>query len=116
MNSVLHTVVNTISVSRSLREDLCVEFPPSSRVRDMASVIQCINSELPVKSFVAEKIAMNFCSLSCASIMCFKKISSHKPVGHKSAKLKRNISHTQTHWGAVKSCICPRVTASRKNH
>lgn len=91
-------------------------FPPSCSVRDMAGGIQCINLELPVKSFVAKKIAINFCSLPCASIMCFKKVSSHKPVGHKSANLEKNLSHTQTCWGAIKSYICPRISASRKSN
>lgn len=107
--------MDTVFVSRSLRENLCVEFPPSCSVRDVACGIQYINLELPVKSFVAKNIAMNFCSAPCASIMCFKKIPSQKPVGHKSAKLEKNISHTQTCWGAVKSYVYPRVTASGKN-
>lgn len=73
-----------------------MEFPPSCSVKDMAYGIQCINLELPVMSFATKKIAMNFCSLPCSNIMCFKEIFSHKPVGHKSAKLENNISHTQT--------------------
>lgn len=58
--SALDSCEDTTSVSRSLREDLCVEFPPSCSMRGMAHGSQYINLELPVKSFVAKKNCNEF--------------------------------------------------------
>lgn len=117
--TALDNYEDTTSVSRSLREDLYINY------NGVSSIVQrerCCMQYSVYRLQVTSQILC--CKENCDELllstlhqynMCLKKKSSQKPIGHKSATLVKSISHTQTYCVTVKSYTCPRVTASGKD-